>query len=195
LAVSYLFLAVWALYADDHNKPFIRFSRKERAMSYKFFYWIVGVIILIFALAAYNIPVEGASLHREAQTAAASTLLAMITPESTATALPSPTVTALSIIPTSLPTDTAMPTYSVPMLTLRDATNCRTGPGVAYEIIVTYPIYQTLEIVGRHEPGNFWLVKSAESPSRHSSANACCFRHGAALSTSAALSAEVHVFL
>jgi hypothetical protein len=50
------------------------------------------------------------------------------------------------------------------MLTLRDATNCRTGPGLAYEIIVTYPINQTLEIVGRYEPGNFWLVKSSESP-------------------------------
>ncbi len=35
------------------------------------------------------------------------------------------------------------------MLTLREATNCRTGPGLAYEIIVTYPIGQTLEIVGR----------------------------------------------
>jgi hypothetical protein len=50
------------------------------------------------------------------------------------------------------------------MLTLRDATNCRSGPGVAYELIVTYPVNQTLEILGRYEPGNFWLVKSGDSP-------------------------------
>lgn len=134
-------------------------------MSYKLFYWIVSVIILIFALATYNIPVEGAALHNEAQTAAASTLLAMITPQSTATALPSPTATTPSSSPTSLPTATFTPTYAVPVLTLRDATNCRTGPGLAYEIIVTYPINQRLEIVGRYEPGNFWLVKSGDSPS------------------------------
>ena len=50
------------------------------------------------------------------------------------------------------------------MLTLLDATNCRSGPGLSYEIIVTYPIGQALEIIGRYEPGNFWLVKSNDSP-------------------------------
>ena len=135
-------------------------------MSYKLFYWIVGLIILIFAVFAFNLPVQGAPLYNEAQTAAASTLLAMVTPQSTMTALPTFTAVPPSNTPISQPTstDTPAPTYSVPMLTLREATNCRTGPGLAYEILVTYPIGQTLEILGRYEPGNFWLVKSSESP-------------------------------
>ena len=133
-------------------------------MSHKLFYWTVSLVILMFAVFAYNIPAEGASLHGEAQIAAASTLMAMVTPQTTVTSLPTLTEITPSSTPTSQPTHTSMPTYSVPMLTLRDATNCRTGPGLAYEIIVTYPINQTLEIVGRYEPGNFWLVKSSESP-------------------------------
>jgi hypothetical protein len=133
-------------------------------MSHKLFYWTVSLIILILALFTSNLPVEGAQLHSEAQVAAASTLQAIVTPETTASSLPA----LIEILPSSTPAGqsayTSTPAYSVPMLTLRDATNCRTGPGLAYEIIVTYPVSQTLEIVGRDEPGDFWLVRSSESP-------------------------------
>jgi hypothetical protein len=133
-------------------------------MSYKLFYWSVSLVILMVAVFAYNIPVAGAPLPGEAQTAAVSTLQAMVTPRSTATALPNLAFVMPSSTSTSQPTYTSTLTYSAPLLTLRDATNCRTGPGLAYEIIVTYPVNHALEIVGRHEPGNFWLVKSGESP-------------------------------
>jgi hypothetical protein len=53
----------------------------------------------------------------------------------------------------------------VPTLTVRESTNCRTGPGEAYEVVFTYLKGKKLEIVGRYDPGNFWLVKSNESPS------------------------------
>lgn len=53
---------------------------------------------------------------------------------------------------------------SAPRLTVREATNCRTGPGTEYDIVVTYPAGTQLEIAGRDDPANFWLVKSAESP-------------------------------
>jgi hypothetical protein len=136
-------------------------------MSHKFFYWMVSLIVLIFAIFTYSFsPVEGAELHNEAQTAAASTLLAMVTPQSTSTALPIRMVILPSNTPASLPTvsASAAPTYSVPMLTLREATNCRTRPGQIYEILVTFPVGHTLEIVGRLESEDFWLVKSIESP-------------------------------
>jgi hypothetical protein len=50
------------------------------------------------------------------------------------------------------------------MLSVLEATNCRTGPGEEYEIVVTYLQGKELEIAGRYDPGNFWLVKSSESP-------------------------------
>jgi len=54
---------------------------------------------------------------------------------------------------------TVAPAY----LTVTESTNCRTGPGEAYEIVFTYLSGTKLEIVGRYDPGNFWLVKSNES--------------------------------
>jgi SH3-like domain-containing protein len=50
------------------------------------------------------------------------------------------------------------------MLTVREQTNCRAGPGPDYEVIFTYLSGKKLEIVGRYDPDNYWLVKSAESP-------------------------------
>jgi uncharacterized protein YraI len=70
----------------------------------------------------------------------------------------------LLIVLTACQTTTATPASSAPMLTLRDTTNCRTGPGTNYDIVFTYPSGTTLQIVGHYEPGNFWLVKSDKSP-------------------------------
>jgi hypothetical protein len=67
--------------------------------------------------------------------------------------------------PTSTPAGTITPTYSVPILTVKEQTNCRTGPGQSYEIVFTYLAGKKLEIVGRYDPDNYWLVKSSESPS------------------------------
>jgi uncharacterized protein YraI len=50
------------------------------------------------------------------------------------------------------------------MLTVKESTNCRTGPGEQYSVVVTYLTGKKLEIAGRYDPGNFWLVKSNESP-------------------------------
>jgi hypothetical protein len=50
------------------------------------------------------------------------------------------------------------------MLTVQEPTNCRTGPGEEYEVVLTYLAGKELEIVGRYDTGNFWLVKSPESP-------------------------------
>ena len=49
------------------------------------------------------------------------------------------------------------------MLTVLQQTNCREGPGQDYQVIFTYLAKVQLEIIGRYEPTNFWLVKSPES--------------------------------
>ena len=133
-------------------------------MSHKLILWILGLIIIIIALSGRIIRVEGAPLPDGAQTSIASTLQVIFTPQTTAAAPQSLLPVTGLVTPTSLPTNTAIPTTSIPMLKLREAMNCRTGPGQGYEIVVTYPIDQRLEIVGRYDEENFWLVKSAESP-------------------------------
>ena len=127
--------------------------------------WLAG-ILLIAAILACNLPsAEQVPPPSDAQTAAALTVQAMLTvpvtasatePQSIIAVTPSATATAI--------TATITPTYSVPMLTVKEQTNCRKGPGQDYEIVFTYLPNKKLTILGRYDPGNFWLVKSDESP-------------------------------
>jgi hypothetical protein len=128
---------------------------------------------LILAILACNMPFEQFPPPGDVQTAAALTLQAIVTPSFTAPAsTPSVTATPSPRITQTVPpvgtvgsaTLTITPTYSVPMSMVIESTNCRTGPGEEYEVVVTYLAGKELEIVGRYDPGNFWLVKSSESP-------------------------------
>jgi hypothetical protein len=133
---------------------------------------VTGMILLL-AMFACNMP-EQVPPPDEVQTAAALTLQAILTPSITTTvstpaitSTASPRVTVTSSTSTagaSTTTVSQTPTFSVPMLTVKESTNCRTGPGEEYEVIFTYLTGKELEIVGRYDPGNFWLVKSNESP-------------------------------
>ena len=123
--------------------------------------------MLILAILACNMPFEQLPPPDEVQTAAALTVMAALNtstsaPTDSASATPRPRTPS----PTSSPdeTTTITPTYSVPMLTVRESTNCRTGPGEEYQVVVTYQTGRELEILGRYDPGDFWLVRSNESP-------------------------------
>jgi len=125
---------------------------------------------LIFAIFACNWPPEQVPPPDEIQTAAALTLQAILTPSVTSSAATPQITTTVSPRVTSTvstvdsATITITPTYSVPIVTVRESTNCRSGPGEEYQVMVTYTNGRELEIVGRYDPGNFWLVKSNESP-------------------------------
>lgn len=80
----------------------------------------------------------------------------------TATFSPIPSLT--STANPNAATATITPTFSTPMLTVLQQTNCRTGPGQDYEITFTYLPNAKLIILGRYDPENYWLVKSDESP-------------------------------
>ena len=125
---------------------------------------------LILAMLACNMPFEQLPPPNDVQTAAALTLQAILTPSLTST-VPTPVITATASpratrTATSVgsPVTSITPTYSVPVATVLEPTNCRTGPGEEYEVVFTYLEGKELEIAGRYDPGNFWLVKSNESP-------------------------------
>jgi len=126
--------------------------------------------LLFFSILACTMPLEQVAPPNEIQTAAALTLQVIFTPSATATvATPLVTNTISPLITQTLsttgsPAVTITPTYSVPVLTVQESTNCRTGPGEEYEVVITYLSGKKLEIAGRYDPGNFWLVKSNESP-------------------------------
>jgi hypothetical protein len=127
----------------------------------------IGFILLLLSvlwMTACNLPsAEQVLPPGEVQTAAALTIEALLFPIASRQA-DQPADLPGTPSPSTGLTGTITPTYSLPILTVREQTNCRTGPGEEYEIIFTNLPDKKLEILGRYDPGNFWLVKSSESP-------------------------------
>lgn len=122
-------------------------------------------ISLVFAILACSLPAitQPLSVDEQAATVIALTLQAQPTDGNisvTATATSAPINPSTS---TSATKPTITPTYSVPMLEVLEQTNCREGPGQDYKVMFTYLAKKKLEIAGRYDPTNFWLVKSPES--------------------------------
>jgi len=108
-------------------------------------------------------PAENAASSGAAQTAlanaVASTLAAMATdtPESTFT--PSLTTTS-SFTPPAVFTLTP----EVPMVIVSVQTNCRSGPGKAFDILGILNVGQSAEVVGRSVYNDNWIIKLPSNP-------------------------------
>lgn len=55
---------------------------------------------------------------------------------------------------------TVTPTSATAMLTINEATNCRSGPSANFEIITSAPAGTQAEIVGKDTADNYWLIKT-----------------------------------
>ncbi|MBN1453244.1 MAG: SH3 domain-containing protein [Anaerolineales bacterium] len=119
---------------------------------------LTGLVSLLLMLSACNFPGTSSepSLDEQAATIVALTLTAAQTGTPSKTPQPANSPT-LSI--TRTPSPTITPTYSVPLLTINEPTNCRTGPGQSYDILFTFNPGATVEIVGRYPTNNYWTVK------------------------------------
>lgn len=128
---------------------------------------VAFLIVILFIALACNLPgsPQPLSVNDLAATSIAATLLEQarnggeVPITATFSLTPNPTSTQIG-----LATATITPTFSVPILTVREQTNCRTGPGQDYEIVFTYLPNKKLVILGRYDIENYWLVKSDESP-------------------------------
>lgn len=122
--------------------------------------------IMALVISACNLPdppQEGLSIEDQAATLVAQTLQAAQAPSqvSILPITPGPQVTpSLAATGTVTTTVTITPTYSLPQLTIIEDTNCRTGPGQDYEIVVVLKAGNKTEILGRSTSGNYWVVKN-----------------------------------
>lgn len=133
----------------------------------------VAVVLLLGSLAC-NLSLGAAptqSAPGQVETSVAGTLIAQLTltsgpgqvlpteqEVSTPEPLPSPTITLT-------PTDTSTPTPSVPMISVTVNTNCRYGPGSAYDYLGALLVGETAEIVGRDPSGDYWYIRNPDNPS------------------------------
>jgi hypothetical protein len=61
--------------------------------------------------------------------------------------------------PTPTGTPVATNTSTVPQVSVSSATNCRTGPSTAYVLLYTMQPGQFAEVVGKHTPSGYWIIK------------------------------------
>jgi hypothetical protein len=79
-----------------------------------------------------------------------------------ATLILAPTLTATPAF-TATSAFTSTPSFSY--VTLSVATNCRSGPGKAFDLIDTFLPGQTIEVLGKNPTGDYWYVRSPNNQS------------------------------
>jgi len=109
-------------------------------------YLVVGILI-----SSCNLPATEASDPQIATAAALTVQAALnaVTPLATATKIP-----ATKAI-------TSTPTYSQPMASVGDTTNCRKGPGKNYERVTQLMPLESVKIIGFFPP-NYWVVSTKD---------------------------------
>ncbi|MBI5823199.1 MAG: SH3 domain-containing protein [Chloroflexi bacterium] len=107
-----------------------------------------GIII-----SSCNLPVTNTPNLQVATAAALTVQAAMVNSSPSAEPLASPTTNSGNV-------ETATPTYSKPMVSVGDVTNCRTGPGVNYERVTQILPSDSVEIIGFFPP-NYWIVSTS----------------------------------
>jgi len=81
---------------------------------------------------------------------------------------PTPTSTFLATItftPLFSPTPASTATPSFAYVTLSQGTNCRVGPGTAYDLVDTFGTGQTIAVLGQDPKGEYWYVRSPNNNS------------------------------
>lgn len=110
-------------------------------------------LIFGFFISSCNLP-GAAAANPQVSTAAALTVQAALNAASNTTPLASPVDTG-STSPT--------PTFSKPVASVGDVTNCRTGPGINYERVIQILPNETVDIIGFFPP-NYWIVSTSAGP-------------------------------
>jgi len=118
----------------------------------------IAILILItgWMLSACNMP--SATNEPQIATAAALTVEAVL---NYPTPLASPTAGSGEPSLTQPPVNAATitPTFSKPLASFEDVTNCRNGPGTDYDKVTQILPAQSVEIVG-YFPPNYWIVQT-----------------------------------
>lgn len=114
---------------------------------------ILGLALVAgIVLSSCNIPSVGTP-DPQVATAAALTVQAAINSSEATQPLASPLAADAETI-------TVTPTYSKPMASVGEVTNCRTGPGVNYERVTQIMPATSVEIIGFFPP-NYWIVSTS----------------------------------
>src|SRR5512146_1574371 len=116
---------------------------EENAMSAK--RMLLAVNALLVAILACNLP-AGQNPAQPPDLAGTITAQALILMQSSNTPVFTSTP-PFTEVPSSTPTPSLSPTPTTPQVSVTSATNCRTGPGIAFDLLATLQPGQTAEVV------------------------------------------------
>jgi hypothetical protein len=120
-----------------------------------FFRFFCYSIIVVLTLSACNLPASDATAEVVATQTAKSTSTEQVEVVPTDT----PTATATET-PIREPSATSIP--EVPKAEVLRESNCRVGPGGAYDLVAKYQAGQLLEVVAKDLGGGYWFVKNPD---------------------------------
>lgn len=110
---------------------------------------LISLFVAGILLTSCNLPAPGANTDTAISTAAALTVQAALTTSPLASATANPSSGNITITPT----------FSDPMISVGDVTNCRSGPGTNYERITQILPGEQIKVIGVFVPG-YWIVSS-----------------------------------
>ena len=97
---------------------------------------------------------------------ATQTAVAAISPQASQTATLTFTPAPPTLTPTETLTATLAPTFTplVPQISVSIPTNCRTGPGKAYDMVGALLVGVTVQVYARDPTGMYWYIHNPDSP-------------------------------
>ena len=120
---------------------------------------LLHVILLVFILSSCSSPVTAQAEQPVAEkpVVTATPDVNLLSTQAVATVYAALTAAAPTVTPTiSIPT----PTIVKPAIRFDADTNCRSGPGIKFELVAVIKAGQTAEPLGAPAQGNYWVVKN-----------------------------------
>ncbi|MBM3151623.1 MAG: SH3 domain-containing protein [Chloroflexi bacterium] len=133
--------------------------------------FIILACIQLISLAACNLPNANNQIPPAEQTSIAATGISISVAQTIAAGQSNlPGTTPQVDIPVSSPGPSLTPypsqtfTPSVPMISVSQDTNCRTGPGTIYPRVTTLNVGETSEVIARDPSASSWYIRNPDNP-------------------------------
>jgi hypothetical protein len=130
------------------------------------------LVIVSLACGLPSIPVTGPTMDANALGTAIMQTMSVAATQTAGAAIPIDIVNSatptLTLEPSLTPTTTLSPTPLftntplVPLISVSKSTNCRVGPGIAYDRIGALMVGEIAEIVARDPSGGYWYIKNPD---------------------------------
>jgi hypothetical protein len=146
---------------DFCNIVVVKLDHSRADMRKTFFQLFCLLTIGVLVLSACNLPGRNAAADSTPAPEESTATVELTATQTEVVPTPTPTVTATE---TRISTSTATATPEPPIAEVGRESNCRIGPGGAYDLVATYQTGQMLEVVAKDLGGGYWFVKNPEKP-------------------------------